>query len=161
MSVMAELLGEDLANYPLGEDLAGPDLIDGWIPGRSIEFIPPMQLGDGLAGPPNDQQFQIYRDNRPIPADSVGMLVGGGPSHLGIVARHRAGRQFPLNYEWNAGLDQGFPGMLPQQDALYPSPLYWGQAPGAHDGVPPTELLPPTRTVFYTASPRVGWAGYG
>lgn len=156
---VADLLGERYTTEdPYGEDLNGPDLQAGWIPDRSLVYVPPVQLGDGLAGPENDQALQIFRDNRVIATDELGRQgpFADGPK----LARHRAGRNFPLNLEWGAFFDTSLPGLAPEQDALVPSPLYWGQDPDAHDGVPPVEVLPGAKTVFYTASPNVGWTGY-
>lgn len=157
---VADLLGESLAHDPYGEDLAGEDLHAGYIPERSVVHIPQLQLGDGLAGPPNDQPLQIFRDNRVIATDELGMQ---GPFHLSTsaVARHRAGRMFPLNYEWDDALDQTLPGRVPAQDVLRPSVLSPGEQPAWHDGVPPVEVLPAAHTVYFTATPQVGWQGYG
>ena len=47
---IADLLGEDLENYPLGEDRAGDDLTAGYIPGHGIEYQPLTVLGDPVAG---------------------------------------------------------------------------------------------------------------
>ncbi|HWD76349.1 MAG TPA: hypothetical protein VG371_14505 [Solirubrobacteraceae bacterium] len=154
-----DLLGEDLAGGSLGENLITDDLIAGYIPERAVVYQPPMQLGDGLAGPLNDQQLYIGRDDRPIATDELGMQ---GPFMLsiGAIARHRAGRSFPLNLDWNEGLDDTLPGLIPEDAGYRAAPLSPGGLPGAHDGVPAVELVENPRTVFYTASPSVGWAGY-
>ncbi|HET9721122.1 MAG TPA: hypothetical protein VFP55_13660 [Solirubrobacteraceae bacterium] len=152
-----DLLGENVAGGGLGEDMTGADLYAGYIPERALLHIPPVQLGDGLAGPENDQPLQIFRDTRPLAVDELGMQ---GPFQDPKLARHRAGRQFPLNDQWNAGLDQTLPGRVPTQDSLHPSPLYPGQDPDYYPGVPPTEVLASPRTVFFTATPQVGWEGY-
>jgi len=155
-SVM-DLIGEDLVGDTLGEDRVGPDLYAGYIPERAIVHVPPMQLGDGLAGPINDQPLQIFRDDRPLAVDELGMQ---GPFTGPKLARHRAGRQFPLNYEWGDWFDPTLPGRVPTQDTRRPSPLSPGEAASAHDGVPATELIGPARTVYFTATPQVGWDGY-
>jgi hypothetical protein len=156
---IASLLGEDLNAdaLGLGEDRDGHSLIAGYRVDRSIIHVPLAQLGDGLAGPPNDQPLQIFRDDRPIATDELGQQ---GPFMWEKLARHRAGRAFPLNFEWNAGIDQHLPGRAPVEDHRTMSPWYWGQEPDAHDGMLPPEVLPNPHTVFYTASPNVGWAGY-
>lgn len=154
-----DLLGEDLTHDELGEDLQG-GLISGYIPDRSIVHVPAVQLGDGLAGPPNDQQLVIARDNRPIATDELGQQGPWNLNMAGKLARHRAGRQFPLNYEWNAGLDQSNPGLVPQEDALLPSVFDPSQSPSWYVGDPPAELTPTARTVYFTATPTVGWEGY-
>lgn len=127
------------------------------LPAHVIDYIPPVQLGDGLAGPANDQQFAIYRDTRPIQADELQDLTSPTP-HLGIVARHRAGRSFPLNYTWGpAGFDFTLPGMVPLQNHRRMSPLSPGGLPRAHDGFKAPEVLKPRRTIFYTSTKHVGW----
>jgi hypothetical protein len=151
-----DLIGEDLRSDPLGENMAG-DPLAGYIPERTILFVPQVQLGPALVGPPNDQPLEIYRDDRPIATDELGMQ---GPFIWRKLARRSAGRTFPLNYEWGATLDPQLPGMLPEQQTRGPSPLSPGQDPLLHDGVQPVEVLPTTRTVWYTASPDVGWVGY-
>lgn len=154
-----DLIGEGGGELGLGEDMVGPDLYAGYIPDRSLVHVPQAQIGDGLAGPINDQPLQIFRDNRVIATDELGMQ---GPFHLeqGKIARHRAGRTFPLNYDWDTALNRPLTGRPPEQDTRYPSPLSPGQLPGAHDGFMPVEVLPNPNTVFYTASPSVGWEGY-
>lgn len=153
-----DLIGESGGPLGLGEDMTG-SLTAGYLPDRSIVHIPQMQLGDGLAGPPNDQQLQIFRDNRPIATDELGLQ---GPFFLPqmAIARHRAGRTFPLNYEWDGGFDPSMLERAPEMDARHLSPLSPGQLPDFHDGVPPVEVLPSPRSVYYTASPNVGWQGY-
>lgn len=156
-----QLLGENLQadQLGLGADLMGDDLISGYIPERSIVHVPLTQIGDGLAGPVNEQNLVIYRDERPLAVDELGMQ---GPFHLEIskYARHRAGRAFPLNYDYGAGFDPAMYEREFVQDMLNPSPLNPGQLPDAHDGVSPVEVLGSANTVFYTASPNVGWEGY-
>jgi hypothetical protein len=156
---VADLLGEDLSHDELGQDLVGASLIAGYIPERAIAHVPAMQLGDGLAGPPNDQQLYIGRDDRPLAVDELGRQ---GPFLLkmGTLARHRAGRSFPLNYEWGAGIDQTNPGRVPEQDTRTNSPLNPGELPEAHAGVPAAEVLRSARTVFFTTTPQVGWEGW-
>lgn len=153
---VADLIGEGPGDSGLGEDLAGEDLTTGYIPGRGVDYVPLVQLGDGLAGPPNEQQFVIYRDNRVIPADELGRQ---GPFILkqGTVARHRAGRSFPLNDEWNAGLDLGMVERVPEQDVRSMSPFGPDQEPSWYAGVPGPEILPATFSVPYTLSPAVGY----
>lgn len=155
---VTDLLGESFAADELGEDQQG-GLISGYIPDHSLTYIPQTIMGDGLAGPPNDQQLQIYRDDRPIATDELGMQ---GPFVLdqGRLARHRAGREFPLNMEWNAGIDDTNPGLVPQQDALLPSVFDPSQSPSWYVGDPPAELTPTARSVYFTATPTVGWDGY-
>jgi hypothetical protein len=137
-------------------DLVGEEVVQdyGFIPARDVVVIPPLQLGDGLAGPENDQPLQIFRDTRPLSVDEL------GAGHLGKLARHRAGRYMPYNLTWGAWFDPHLPGRPPEQDALHPSPLYPGQDPAAHEGVPATEVVRNPRTIFYTASPEVGWEGW-
>lgn len=159
---ITDLLGENItAADPYGEDLCDEqNLIAGWITPRSVAYMPQVQIGPGLVGPVNEQQLQIYRDDRPIATDELGMQ---GPFRLmiGKYGRQPAGRTFPLNIDgWNAGLDQGMPGLVPVQDVLQLSPFGPDQDPGWYDGNPAPEVLPGARTVFYTASPEVGWEGY-
>lgn len=155
---VSDLLGENLSDgLGLGEDMTG-NLISGYIPERTVEFSPLTQIGDGLAGAPNEQHLQIFRDDRPIATDELGV---NGPFVIEWrkLAHHSAGRSFPLNYGWTAGLDQTNPGLLPRNpdSSLYPSPLYWGQDPDSFGGMAPVEVLPAAHTVYYTASPNVGW----
>lgn len=134
----------------LGDELGGtPPRLE-----REVAYIPMMQLGDGLAGPENDQPLEIFRDTRVLAVDELGM------GHLGKLARHRAGRAFPLNEEWGAWFDPDMPGRPPTQDTLRPSPLYPGQSPSWHDGVAAPEVIRGPGTVFFTATPQVGWEGY-
>jgi hypothetical protein len=159
---IAQLLGEPLTTAdPYGQDLCGPDLYAGYIPGRGVEYIPQVTMGDGLAGPLNIQQLQIQRDDRPIAVDELGRQ---GPFQLaqGMIARIRAGHEFPLNYEYGpAALDNGMVERVPEQDAQTFAPYGPDQsAAWGYDGTYPPEVLPSARTVFYTASPNVGWDGY-
>jgi len=145
--------GETSPAEPLGQNMSG-ELVFGFIPDREIDYIPQMQLGDGLAGPLNDQPLQIWRDNRVIATDELGMQ---GPFQgWRMVARRSAGRTFPLNYEFSAGIDPSNPGRLPTQQTMAPSvfPLGW------EEGFQPVEVLPNPNTVFYTANPATGWQGY-
>lgn len=155
---VTDLIAEDTtANMGLGEDSAGPDLYAGYIPERTVEYMPQLQLGDGLAGPPNQQQLVIYRESRPIATDELGMQ---GPFSFpqAAIARHRAGRTVPLNYEFGpAGLDPGNVERAPTMDGLVPTPLSPDQLPDWHAGVMAPEILPPTYTVPYTFSPDVGY----
>lgn len=156
---VADLLGENLTADPFGEDMAG-SLAAGYIPDRSLVYIPMMILGPPLVGPVNDQQLQIYRDNRPIATDELGMQ---GPFQLDInkYGRHSAGRTFPLNLEWNAGVDQSMYERVPEQDSALSSPYDPSQLPDwGYAGNPAVEVIPGARTVFYTATPNVGWDGY-
>jgi len=155
-----DLIGGAGGPLGLGEDQTGPDLTEGYIPDRSILLFVPTQLGDGLAGPVNEQNLEIYRDNRVIAADELGMQ---GPWNLeiGKFARHRAGRNFPLNYDWIDDSQVALPGLVPEQDARIPSPLQDpGEYPIDHAGFTPVEVITNPTTVFYTASPDVGWEGY-
>lgn len=137
-------------------DLIGEDVVEeyGFVPDRSVQVFVPLQIGDGLAGPPNDQPLQVFRDTRPLAVDELGM------GHLGKVARHRAGRSLPLNYDWGGWFDTSLPGRAPTQDSRELSPLSPGQLPAAHEGVHPPEVIRNPRTVLYTATPQVGWEGY-
>lgn len=156
---VADLIGEPLPAGSLGVDQDDPTLIAGYIPGRTVDYLPPTQIGDGLAGPPNQQILYIGRDNRPLAVDELGMQ---GPFVLPwtAVARHRAGRSFPLNPDWDHGIDLGAAERASIQDARVLSPFTPGMLPQDHAGVPPVELTPNARTVYYTASPDVGWQGY-
>jgi hypothetical protein len=124
------------------------------LPDTGLVFIPLLQLGDGLAGPENDQPLQILRDDRPLAVDEL------GKGHLGKLARHRAGRAMPLNMTWNAGVDQSMYERPPEQDARHPSGFGPGQNPAVHQGVPAPELVGNPRTILYTATPEVGWEGW-
>lgn len=151
-----ELIGESGGSTGFGENLSGPDLSTGYLPERNVEFVPLTMLGPPLVGPPNEQLFEIYRDRRPIPADEIGMQ---GPFMWRKIASHSAGRVFPLNLEWNAGIDQSLPGRpaTTPQDSRWPTPLGPGQLPHAHAGFAPVEIVDSPWTVYYTASPNVGW----
>lgn len=155
-----QLSSEGPGPIGLGENLTGDDLYAGYIPDRSLLFSPQTVIGDGLAGPVNDQPLQIFRDNRVIATDELGMQ---GPFHLeqGKLARHRAGRMFPLNYDWVDSSQQGLTGLVPEQDARQLSPLEFpGEYPEAHSGFMPVEVIGNPTTVFYTVSPDVGFEGY-
>jgi hypothetical protein len=161
---IGQLLGENFASDPLGlgSDLVDPDdLTAGYIPERSILYVPQTIIGDGLAGPVNDQMLMIGRDTRPLAVDELGKQ---GPFQLeiGKWARHRAGRMFPLNYDWGAGLDPSLPEAgMPLEEGAVPSVLSPEQSPDGWLGVPPVEIIADAHTVYYTASPNVGWGGDG
>ena len=137
-------------------DLLGEDVVEdyGFIPERPVLVFSETQIGDGLAGPDNDQPLQIFRDNRPLAVDELGM------GRISKLARHRAGRSVPLNLDWGAGLDMTLPGRVPRQDVRRASPLYPGQDPAAHEGIHPPEVIAAPDTVYYTATPQVGWTGW-
>lgn len=137
-------------------DLLGEDVVVeyGYVPERSVAFVPLVQIGDGLAGPPNDQPLQIFRDTRPLAVDELGM------GHLGKVARHRAGRAFPLNDSFDSGLDHTLPGRAPEQDMLRSRSFGPAQDPGLHAGVLAPEVVTNPRTVYWTATPDAGWDGW-
>lgn len=137
-------------------DLLGDDVVDeyGFVPDRAIVIVSNVQIGDGLAGPENDQPLQIFRESRPLAVDELGM------GHLGKLARHRAGRSVPLNYTFGAGLDPVLPGRPPEQDVLHPSVFGPGQDPAWHDGFPGAQVIRNVHTVYYTATPQVGWEGW-
>jgi len=154
---ITDLLGEQLEPGSLGENLNGEDLTAGYIPERSFDFIPELQIGPPLIGPVNDQLLQIWRDDRPIATDELGMQ---GPFTWHKLAARSAGRTVPLNDEWGpANLDPGMPGLLPTgpNDSRFPSPLYWGQDPPAHRGYDAPAVVANPWTVYYTATPQVGW----
>lgn len=121
-------------------------------PSNARNIAVPTQIGDGLAGPRNVQHLQIYRDPLPIAADELAFQRSLG---MEVTARHRAGRYFFLLDEMQvggAGLSSELPG-LPLQPGL-PGPR--GPYPTWRNGVPAPEVLPPARTVYYTATPAVG-----
>lgn len=156
---VADLIGEPLPAGSLGVDQDDPGLIAGYIPERNIDYLPPTQIGDGLAGPDNVQLLFIGRDRRPLAVDELGMQ---GPFVLmwTAIARHRAGRSFPYQDDFSDGIDLGAAERAPIQDALRPAVFTPGMLPPAHAGEQPVELTPNARTVYYTASPDVGWDGY-
>lgn len=137
-------------------DLLGEDVVEeyGYVPDRAVAFVPQVVLGDPAAGPPNDQPLQIFRDTRPLAVDELGM------GHLTKVARRAEGRTFPLNDDWGDWFDTSLPGRAPQQDTRTNSPLSPGQDPAAHAGVHPPEVIRNPHTVYYTATPWVGWEGW-
>ena len=158
---ISDLIGETLTSAePYGENGTSDELTAGYVPEQIVDFVPQTVIGPPVIGPLEDQQFVIYRDVRPIAADELGQQ---GPWVMlsRAIARRAAGRTFPFNLEFGpAGLDTTFPGRPPTQDTLHPSPLSPLQEPQAHVGLPPVEVLGPVETIYYTASPNVGWAGY-
>lgn len=157
MLTIDQLIGEGPGPDGLGENLTGGDLINGFIPERDVEFVPLTIIGPPHVGAPNEQLFEIYRDNRPIPADEIGMQ---GPFTWKKVASHSAGRVFPLNENFGPiGIDRTFPGRVPTgpSDSRYPSPFNPGMLPATHAGFSPVEIVDNPWTVYYTASPNVGW----
>lgn len=123
-----------------------------------INVQPPTVIGDGLAGPRNRQQLMIYRDTRPIAADELAFQASLG---MQVIARHSAGRYFFLSPEYTpagSGLRSRLPG-LPLQPGL-PGPRQLatpGMQPATHGRVRGPRVLPPARTVVFTATPYVGY----
>lgn len=158
--LIAQLTGADLGGeLGLGENLTG-HLTTGYLPDKTVLFAAPTVIGDPAAGPENEQQLVIYRDTRPIAADELGVQ---GPFLLrqGAIARRKEGRRFPLNLDWGGGLAHHPPDVdQPLQDTRRLSPFSPGQLPDAHQGVASPELTPTARTVWWTATPQVGWDGY-
>ena len=131
----------------------GPELT---LPDRGIVHQPTIVIGDGVAGAPNSQPFQIFRDERPIAADEL----QGLPYHQSKLARHP--RDLPLNPGWGpAGIDpmQPLPG-LPLQQGQRPGPFGPQQNPALKAGVAAPEVLANPRTVLYTGTGDVGWQGW-
>ena len=123
---------------------------------RNDVKVNPSQIGDGLAGPRNVQHLVIYRDPRPIAADELAFQRSLG---MEVIARHRPGRYFFLTPEFQvggSGLDGSFPGM-PLQAGQAPSPLSPLQRGARTAGIRPQEVLAPAQTVYYTATPQVGY----
>ena len=123
---------------------------------RNDHPLAPTQIGDGLAGPRNVQHLVIFRDARPIATDELAFQRSLG---MEVIARHRAGRYFFLNPNMQvggAGLDAELPG-LPLQGGQSPSPLSPLQRGQSTSGIRPTEVLAPAQTVYYTATPQVGY----
>lgn len=128
-------------------------------PSRARNVAIPTVIGDGLAGPRNVQHLQIFRDALPIAADELAFQRSLG---MEVIARHRAGRYFienPTFTAGGAGLDPGLPGMplvagLPGATPFSKVNRGYGQA-----GVRGAQVLPPARTVYYTATPQVGYYG--
>lgn len=136
--------------------LLGEDVVEdyGYVPERSVVFVPQLVIGDPAAGPENDQPLQIFRDTRPLAVDELGM------GHLGKLARRAEGRTMPLNDDWGDWFDPSLPGRAPRQDTLHPSVFGPGQNPDSYDGVSPPQLIRNPHTVYYTATPQVGWEGW-
>ena len=123
---------------------------------NQIKVQVPTQIGDGLAGPRSVQRLNIYRDALPIAADELAFQKSLG---MEVIARRAAGRYFFLNPDFTVGgpgLDAALPG-LPLQAGQMPSPLGPLQLGVDRRGLPPPEVLPPAQTVYYTASPYVGY----
>jgi hypothetical protein len=123
-----------------------------------INVQPPTQIGDGLAGPRNRQQLMIYRDTRPIAADELAYQASLG---MEVIARHRAGRYFFLSPEFTpggSGLANRLPG-LPLEGGL-PGPRQIntpGMQARAHNRNRGPRVLRPAQTVYFTATPYVGY----
>lgn len=121
-----------------------------------IRVAVPTIIGDGNAGPPNRQGIQIQRDAIPIAADELAFQRSLG---MEVRARHAAGRYFHQNGDFTAagaGLADRLPG-LPLQAGQKPSVLGPTQLAGNFRGIRPVSVLPPAQTVYYTATPQVGY----
>ena len=79
---VTDLLGENVTE--LGEDMVGPDLYAGYLPDRSLVLIPQTIIGDGLGGPPNDQQLAIFRVEQ---EDTVYPMVAAGAALHDMIRR--------------------------------------------------------------------------
>ena len=145
--VIAQLLGESFTpDMPFGENMSG-DLIAGYSQGETIEFVPETQLGNGVQGPPQQQDLQIWRDNRPLAVDELGME---GPWVIPWVktAKPSEGKTFPLNYEFGTRFDKTNPGRPAGDQTLVMSPfptVTWA------DGAETVEVLPDSEGVYSTA----------
>jgi len=140
--LIATLVGEQAAAWQIPPSVA-----------RDIAV--PSQIGDGLAGPRNVQHLMIARDAIPIAADELAYQRSLG---MEVTARHRAGRYFFLRPEMQVGgpgLSPELPG-LPLQPGL-PGPRRPQIPATQYHGIPPTQVLPPAQTVYYTATPQVGY----
>lgn len=159
-NVIAMLTGAtDSGTTGLGSNMQGT-LPDGYLQPYSVEFAAPTVIGPPTVGPDNQQQLEIYRDNRVIPADELGMQ---GPFLLrqGAIAKRPEGRRFPLNIEYGpAGLDTSLPGLVPIEMAAILAPFSPGQLPASQPGVSAPEVIGPVQTIYWTATPQVGWQGY-
>ena len=126
-------------------------------PSNAKRVLHPTQIGDGLAGPRNVQHLQIFRDALPIAADQLAFQAALG---MEVTARHRAGRYFLLNPDMTAGgagLDASLPGLPLHAGLPGPTPFSPGQLSAWHHGIRPAEVLAPAQTVYYTATPDVGY----
>lgn len=124
---------------------------------RGRQVAVPTQIGDGLAGPRNIQHLQIQRDAIPIAADELAFQRSLG---MEVIARHRAGRYFFINPDFQVGgpgLDGSLPGLPLQGGLPGPSPMSPLQRGAGRTGTRGAQVIPPARTVYYTATPQVGY----
>ena len=149
MTTIQELLGEQFTPaMPYGENMSG-DLVNGYTAGEAIDFVPATTLGNGVQGPPQQQDLQIWRDNRPLAVDELGME---GPWVLPwvMVSHPDAGKTFPLNLDWGMRFDRGMPGLVPQEEPgglLSPFPVVtWASTPSV------VEVLPTSGDVVYSTA---------
>lgn len=124
---LSMLTGADQTVSPYGSNMSDPArLDDGYVPGEAIHFVPGVELGDGVQGPPQDQDLVIWRDNRPLAVDELGQE---GPFVLPWVkvSHPVEGKSFPLNLAYGGQFDRALPGFPAELDppglqAPYPYP---------------------------------------
>lgn len=128
-------------------------------PSRAIDAQHPTIIGPGLSGPRNAQQLTVQRDTRPLAFDELAFQRSLG---MEVFARNPAGRYmvFYENTAAGGGLSSRLPG-LPLQQGQRPSPVGPAQLAGNFGGIQAPVVLPAARTVYYTASPGVGYGVYG
>jgi hypothetical protein len=146
---LAMLIGESFTpDMPFGENMEG-DLINGYVVGESIDFVPAVELGNGVLGPPQQQDLVIWRDNRPLAVDELGME---GPWVIPWVkvSQPVEGKTFSLNYEFGGQFDKTMPGLNPEEEPgglLSPFPaVTFLTAPAT------VEVLPTTSETIYSTA---------
>lgn len=147
--MLAILIGESFTpEMPYGENMSG-DLVNGYAQGETVEFLPAVELGNGVQGPPQQQDHKIWFDSRPIAAMELG-VEGPWVIDWVKVAHPSEGKTFPLNLGFGARFSKRNPGLEPEEEPgglLSPFPVVtWAAAPTV------IEYMPQTSEALYSTA---------
>lgn len=147
--VLAMLIGEQFTpEMPYGENMSG-DLVNGYVVGESIDYIPPVELGNGVQGPPQQQQLKVWRNSTPLGVDELG-VEGPWVIPWVKVSSPVEGKTMPLNFEFGARFDRRNPGIPPEIEPgglMSPFPVVtWAAAPTV------IEVLPQSNEALYSTA---------
>lgn len=151
---LAMLIGESFTpEMPYGENMSG-DLVNGYVVGEAIEYMPPTELGNGVQGPPQQQDHKIWFDSRPIAALELG-VEGPWVIPWVKVATPVEGKTFPLNLGFGARFSKRNPGLPPETEppglmAPFPA-VTWASQPDVIEVLPETPGHSNGQVIYSTA----------